>query len=202
MPVAEQGHIVGGFRAGGLAGEGQHQQAQVAGFVDHQGLGRQREGGIGHQGLLQFLNGFLHLGVTHIPGYDDFGGAEEAGGGNLAKGELFLHQEESLLGFGLVGEGVDVVKAGADVQVEPGQNQHRYADDEEADDRLPGYGLGDEVPEAAGGGVGALEGEAGQEGDSQEIDPVAQQGQHGRQQGQGGGQGNQHDRMAPRARDW
>ena len=60
----------------------------------------------------------LHLRAVDISVYDDLRRAQYPGGTDRSRGEFLFKDDERRLGLGLVREGVDVVEAGLDAEVE------------------------------------------------------------------------------------
>ena len=105
--------------------------------------------------------------------------------------------------LGLVGEGVDVVESGPDIEIEVREGEQRSSNEDDADDRIPHHGARHEILKPPPGGIGILHREPGEEGDAEEVHFGAEQvrARRGRSV-RVVASAAMTTRMAPRASDW
>ena len=89
------------------------------------------------EGCLEIPYGFLYGGTVDVAIDNDVGWIDEA------KGEFLFHDEECFPGLSSFRKDIDAVEAGLYLKIEGGGHDHGRADDDDADDRVPGDDAGD-----------------------------------------------------------
>ena len=192
MLLPELGNGADGVGAAGFPVDGDGHQGQVARRGGNHG-GRDGETRILNQRGFEIADGCLHPGVAEVAVDDDFNGVHQA------ERELLFQDEERFPGLRALGECVNAVDPGVDVEVEDDGDDHGHGHDEETDDGHLGNDASGGFPETVLLRSIVAGPAPSEERNGKEVDLVAEQREHGGQQGQRGGQRHQHDDDGPDA---